>query len=157
MYSQGKLNSLSDFNRSYNERGSAITYFYRFDTVNAEVNQFLTKYYEKSEQDNALLSHMQPPTDTAKLAKIGEDFTLDKNVILKKLKIFVTSVTPNVYTNLALAIYDKLMLYQQMGKSEKAVQNMFVTWVEWLNSLKFLSDMGNKITKVLFNDSPTIQ
>ena len=157
MYSQGKLNSLSDFNRSYNERGSAITYFYRFDTVNAEVNQFLAKYYEKSEQDNALLNHMKPPTDTAKLAKIGEDFTLDKNVILKKLKTFVTSVTPNVYTNLALAIYDKLILYQQMGKSEKAVQNMFVTWVEWLNSLKFLSDMGNKITKVLFNDSPTIQ
>lgn len=156
MYKNGKLNSLADYTVSPNDRGAAITYFYRFNTVNPEVNQFLSKYQELSKRDNAVLTHMNR-VDMSMAQQIGDGFSLDKNVILKKLKQFVTKLTPNVFTNMALAIYDKLIVYKNNGKSDSATKNMFITWTCWLNDLPFLSEMGNKITKILFTDSPTIQ
>ena len=156
MYKNGKLNSLADYTVSPNDRGAAITYFYRFNTVNPEVSQFLSKYQELSKRDNAVLTHMNR-VDMSMAQQIGDGFSLDKNVILKKLKQFVTKLTPNVFTNMTLAIYDKLVMYKNNGKSDSAIKNMFITWTCWLNDLPFLSEMGNKITKILFTDSPTIQ
>lgn len=161
MFTPTTLRTLNDYFIPPKQRG-IDDYCYRFSNINPEVEAFLKRYYVESQQDKAILCHMPSP-DRQLADQIGvDDFILDKKYILSKIKVWLKDkIIPNRFSDLAIAIYDTLEIYKNQDpnkpKSDNAIRNMFVAWLGWLKISPFVYDIGNKIPKILFTDSPTIQ
>lgn len=161
IYKSGKLASLNDYFKDLNSR-SSYTYRYRIETINSEIENFLTEYNEEAKKTHTVVESKLNNPDPKSIAYLFEligsmDFEFDKQFILNRLNKAVPRITPSHKTILAESILKEMTELKNNGKSDGAIKNTYTKIIYWLSS-KYESVsmlLGKSIPKFLIRYYPS--
>ncbi len=157
MFTHIKAGGLNDFFTELQNRPQKGIYFYRIIGFNAQIKEFIMKYYDAAMKNGVIIESHIPNPDNKMLAyyseMMGTGFKTDLEFISQSLKKWLPRM--NIYQNkeVASAIYDTLCNLRKKGKNESVLKNAYIKFMCWLyyKFERIISRLGgNNIPKILY-------
>lgn len=157
MFEHKLLINLNDFFLELNNRKEKGVYFYRICGYNAQIEEFIKKYYDYAKKTGVVIEGKIPNPDEKNLEYyseiMGMDFQMDVGFFISSLQKWLPRMNAYQRENVATAMYDSLDGMRLEGKNENMMKNAYIKFMCWLyykferivNSLG-----GNNIPKIIY-------
>lgn len=136
MFEHKKIQAADDFFAALSDRKEKGVYFYRICQYNAQVGEFLRKYYDMAQRFGVVIEGKIPNPDEKNLAYyteiVGSAFARDEEFILKSLQKWMPRMNGTQQKDVASSIYGILCRMQQEGKNEHIQKNAYIKFFCWL-------------------------
>lgn len=155
IYNFNKINTLDDFFKT----SRTCVYFYRIETRNDIIDNFLIKYKSMSKKTMSnITEHLlnpNPKTINKYQQILGNDFYFNSSFISINVKKWIPGFVKS--NELADTIYKTLLEVKQSGKNDNAIKNLYIKLMCWLDTYfkMTISACNKEIPKILFEIYPT--
>ena len=157
MFKNINLISLNDFFLSLNNRKGNFVFFYRFNGISSDVQNFIKQYYICARQNGVVIDgHIPNPTpeNLSYLSEmLGSDFKLDKVFLDLKLRKWLPRMSDSQRNNICSAIFSTFDDMLKAGKNENIIKNAYIKYMCWLyyKFERIVSQLGkDDIPKILY-------
>ena len=136
MYEHKKIQTLWDFFLPLESRKEKGVYFYRISRCNAQIEEFLRKYYETARRFGVIIEGKIPNPDEKNLAYyneiMGNAFQRNTDFILCSLKKWLPRMSETQRRDVGASMYETLCNMQRDGKNENMQKNAYIKFMCWL-------------------------
>lgn len=157
MFEHRKIQSLNDFFTELSKRREKAVYFYRINGCNAQILEFIQRYYEAARLSGVVIEGKIPNPDEKNLSYyneiMGMSFQMSPGFITSSLKRWLPRMNDYQRTQVAQSMYDCLENLRKAGKNENILKNAYIKFMCWLyyKFERIVSQLGeNKIPKILY-------
>lgn len=157
MLERKKIRSLSDYFVELNKRPEQGVYFYRINGYNAEIGDFVHKYYDAARKNGVMLEGKIPNPSESNLSYYGEimgmDFQMDSAFIIKSLKKWLPRMNDFQIETVGNSIYACLDNLRKSGKAESMLKNAYIKFMCWLyyKFERIVGQLGeNSVPKIIY-------
>lgn len=157
MFEHKILQSLDEYFLALNQRGGNSVFFYRFNGLNREVEQFIQRYYEAARLNGVVIEGKIPNPDEKNLdfyyEMMGNNFQCSMGFISSSLKKWLPRMNGYQLNSVSAAIYDTLDFMRREGKNDNMLKNAYVKFMCWLyyKFERIVSRLGaEQIPKILY-------
>lgn len=157
MLAHQKIVNLADFFKDSNNRSPKGIYFYRINSWNPEINDFIKKYYDTARKNGVILEGGIPNPTNQNLAYyqeiMGTSFQMQEDFIQLSLKKWLPRMNPTQCSAVASSIYYVLDSLKKTGKSDSVLKNIYIKFLCWLyyKFERVTSQLGNhQVPKILY-------
>ena len=157
MFEHKKIQDLNDFFVELNNRRDKCVYFYRINSYNERIHDFILKYYELARVSGVIIEGPIPNPDDKNLSYyneiMGMAFQLSVGFIYASLKKWLPRMNDYQRSNVATSIYDSLDAMRKDGKTENMLKNAYIKLMCWLyyKFERIVNALGeNKVPKILY-------
>lgn len=157
MFEHKKIHSLSDYFVELNKRPEKGVYFYRINGYNAEIGEFVSKYYEAARKNGVMLEGKIPNPGESNLAYyneiMGPDFKPDREFIAQSLRKWLPRMNDYQVDAIGNSIYDCLVKLRNSGKAESMLKNAYIKFMCWLyyKFERIVGQLGeNSVPKIIY-------
>ena len=136
MFERKKIQNPDDFFLPLSKRREKGVYFYRINSYNDSVGEFLIKIYEIARRFGVIIEGRIPNPDEKNLSYFEEvmelDFLMREDFFSDRLKKWLPRMNDYQRRNVAAAMYKALDLLRQSGKNENMLKNAYIKFMCWL-------------------------
>ncbi|MBQ8967901.1 YceG family protein [Ruminococcus sp.] len=157
MFEHKRLVGLDDYFKELDQRPEKGVYFYRICGYNAQVAEFIKKYYEQARTGGVIIEGRIPNPDNKNLAYfeeiMGMDFKLELNFISTKLKKWLPRMSNYQRETVSGSIFNTLSTLRTQGKNDNMLKNCYIKFMCWLyyKFERVTAQLGeNKVPKILY-------
>ena len=152
-----KIKGLEDFFKRQNERKPKGVYFYRINSYDETILEFIRKYYDLAKREGAIIDkNIENPTadNIAYFNEIiGEKYVHGPGFMAEALKKWLPRIKDYQRASIADGIYDTLEVLRRQGKNIDILKNNFIRIMCWLyyNFYNIMERLGNDdVPKIIF-------
>ena len=152
-----KIKGLEDFFKRQNERKPKGVYFYRVNSYDETILEFIRKYYDLAKREGAIIDkNIENPTadNIAYFNEIiGEKYVHGPGFMAEALKKWLPRIKDYQRASIADGIYDTLEVLRRQGKNIDILKNNFIRIMCWLyyNFYNIMERLGNDdVPKIIF-------
>lgn len=157
MLNHKKIRSLSDYFVELNKRAERGVYFYRINGYNAEIGDFVHKYYDAARKNGVMIEGKIPNPGESNLAYyneiMGSDFKADSDFIIASLKKWLPRMNDYQVETVGKSIYACLENMRKSGKVDSMLKNAYVKFMCWLyyKFERIVGQLGeNNVPKIIY-------
>lgn len=136
MYKKLTLNALEDYFIPYSSRMEQGIYFYRINKWNPEVEKFFEKIAVEIGKSVNYIREKIPNPNENQLSyfdeMIGRDFSMEEAFFQQAIKKWLPRLNGMVQHNIAVLLYQILLEYQEKGKNQNILFNIYIKYMCWL-------------------------
>lgn len=152
-----KIKGLEDFFKRQNERKPKGVYFYRINSYDETILEFIRKYYDLAKREGAIIDkNIENPTadNIAYFNEIiGDKYVHGPGFMAEALKKWLPRIKDYQRASIADGIYDTLEVLRRQGKNIDILKNNFIRIMCWLyyNFYNIMEKLGNDdVPKIIF-------
>lgn len=152
-----KIKGLEDFFKRQNERKPKGVYFYRINSYDKTILEFIRKYYDLAKREGAIIDkNIENPTadNIAYFNEIiGDKYVHGPGFMAEALKKWLPRIKDYQRASIADGIYDTLEVLRRQGKNIDILKNNFIRIMCWLyyNFYNIMERLGNDdVPKIIF-------
>jgi len=152
-----KIKGLDDFFKRQSERKPKGVYFYRVNSYDETILEFIRKYYDLAKREGAIIDkNIENPTadNIAYFNEIiGEKYVHGPGFMAEALKKWLPRIKDYQRASIADGIYDTLEVLRRQGKNIDILKNNFIRIMCWLyyNFYNIMERLGNdEVPKIIF-------
>ena len=152
-----KIKGLEDFFKRQNERKPKGVYFYRINSYDETILEFIRKYYDLAKREGAIIDkNIENPTadNIAYFNEIiGDKYVHGPGFMAEALKKWLPRIKDYQRASIAEGIYDTLEVLRRQGKNIDILKNNFIRIMCWLyyNFYNIMERLGNDdVPKIIF-------
>ena len=152
-----KIKALEDFFKRQNERKPKGVYFYRINSYDETILEFIRKYYDLAKREGAIIDkNIENPTadNIAYFNEIiGDKYVHGPGFMAEALKKWLPRIKDYQRASIADGIYDTLEVLRRQGKNIDILKNNFIRIMCWLyyNFYNIMERLGNDdVPKIIF-------
>ena len=152
-----KIKGLEDFFKRQNERKPKGVYFYRINSYDETILEFIRKYYDLAKREGAIIDkNIENPTadNIAYFNEIiGDKYVHGPGFMSEALKKWLPRIKDYQRASIADGIYDTLEVLRRQGKNIDILKNNFIRIMCWLyyNFYNIMERLGNDdVPKIIF-------
>ena len=152
-----KIKEVDDFFKRLSMRKPRGVYFYRINSYDETILEFIRKYYELAKKDGAIIdTHIENPTadNIAYFNEIiGDRYVHGPGFIADALKRWLPRIRDYERASMADGIFDTLEVLRRQGKNIEILKNNFTRIMCWLyyNFYNIMERLGSEdIPKIIF-------
>ena len=152
-----KIKGLEDFFKRQNERKPKGVYFYRINSYDETILEFIRKYYDLAKREGAIIDkNIENPTadNIAYFNEIiGYKYVHGPGFMAEALKKWLPRIKDYQRASIADGIYDTLEVLRRQGKNIDILKNNFIRIMCWLyyNFYNIMERLGNDdVPKIIF-------
>ena len=152
-----KIKGLEDFFKRQSERKPKGVYFYRVNSYDETILEFIRKYYELAKREGAIIDkNIENPTadNIAYFNEIiGDKYVHGPGFMAEALKKWLPRIKDYQRASIADGIYDTLEVLRRQGKNIDILKNNFIRIMCWLyyNFYNIMERLGNDdVPKIIF-------
>lgn len=152
-----KIKGLEDFFKRQSERKPKGVYFYRVNSYDETILEFIRKYYELAKREGAIIDkNIENPTadNIAYFNEIiGDKYVHGPGFMAEALKKWLPRIKDYQRASIADGIYDTLEVLRRQGKNIDILKNNFIRIMCWLyyNFYNIMEKLGNDdVPKIIF-------
>ena len=152
-----KIKGLEDFFKRQNERKPKGVYFYRINSYDETILEFIRKYYDLAKREGAIIDkNIENPTadNIAYFNEIiGDKYVHGPGFMAEALKKWLPRIKDYQRASIADGIYDTLEVLRRQGKNIDILKNNFIRIMCWLyyNFYNIMERLGNDdVHKIIF-------
>ena len=152
-----KIKGLEDFFKRQNERKPKGVYFYRINSYDETILEFIRKYYDLAKREGAIIDkNIENPTadNIAYFNEIiGDKYVHGPGFMAEALKKWLPRIKDYQRASIADGIYDTLEVLRRQGKNIDILKNNFIRIMCWLyyNFYNIMERLGNDdVPKIIF-------
>ena len=152
-----KIKGLEDFFKRQNERKPKGVYFYRINSYDETILEFIRKYYDLAKREGAIIDkNIENPTadNIAYFNEIiGDKYVHGPGFMAEALKKWLPRIKDYQRASIADGIYDTLEVLRRQGKNIDILKNNFIRIMCWLyyNFYNIMERLGNdEVPKIIF-------
>ena len=152
-----KIKEVDDFFKRLSMRKPRGVYFYRINSYDETILEFIRKYYELAKKDGAIIdTHIENPTaDNISYFNeiIGDRYVHGPGFIADALKRWLPRIRDYERASMADGIFDTLEVLRRQGKNIEILKNNFTRIMCWLyyNFYNIMERLGSEdIPKIIF-------
>ena len=152
-----KIKGLEDFFKRQNERKPKGVYFYRINSYDETILEFIRKYYDLAKREGAIIDKKieNPTTDNIAYFNeiIGDKYVHGPGFMAEALKKWLPRIKDYQRASIADGIYDTLEVLRRQGKNIDILKNNFIRIMCWLyyNFYNIMERLGNDdVPKIIF-------
>ncbi len=136
MFEHRKLQNLEDYFLELRQRPGTGVYFYRINSYNERIREFLGKYYEAARKTGVVIEGKIPNPEEKHLSYyeeiMGVGFSMDAGFMEQSLKKWLPRMNDYQRGQVAAAIYDTLADMRRAGKNDNILKNAYIKFMCWL-------------------------
>ena len=162
MIEHKKINQLDDFFCPLNQRREKGVYFYRINSCNPQIRNFIRRYYDKARQHGVVLEGGIANPTNQNLAyyqeQMGAEFRMNRDFIETSLKKWLPRMNSEQAQAVATSVYQTLDNLRQNGKPESVLKNVYIKFMCWLyyKFERIVSLLGtDDLPKILYEGTVT--
>lgn len=163
MFEHVKIQSLNDFFVKMENRSGKGIYFYRINGYNAQIGEFISRYYEAARASGVVIEGRIPNPDQKNLAYyseiMGGSFELELSFLKQSLRKWLPRMKEYQQKEVAASLYDTLMLLKKAGKNENMLKNAYIKFMCWMyyRFERVLHQLGSgEVPKILYEGELSI-
>ena len=152
-----KIKGLEDFFKRQSERKPKGVYFYRINSYDETILEFIRKYYDLAKREGAIIDkNIENPTadNIAYFNEIiGDKYVHGPGFMAEALKKWLPRIKDYQRASIADGIYDTLEVLRRQGKKIDILKNNFIRIMCWLyyNFYNIMERLGNDdVPKIIF-------
>ena len=152
-----KIKGLEDFFKRQSERKPKGVYFYRINSYDETILEFIRKYYDLAKREGAIIDkNIENPTadNIAYFNEIiGDKYVHGPGFMAEALKKWLPRIKDYQRASIADGIYDTLEVLRRQGKNIDILKNNFIRIMCWLyyNFYNIMERLGNdEVPKIIF-------
>ena len=152
-----KIKGLEDFFKRQGERKPKGVYFYRINSYDETILEFIRKYYDLAKREGAIIDkNIENPTadNIAYFNEIiGDKYVHGPGFMAEALKKWLPRIKDYQRASIADGIYDTLEVLRRQGKNIDILKNNFIRIMCWLyyNFYNIMERLGNDdVPKIIF-------
>ena len=152
-----KIKGLEDFFKRQSERKPKGVYFYRVNSYDETILEFIRKYYDLAKREGAIIDkNIENPTadNIAYFNEIiGDKYVHGPGFMAEALKKWLPRIKDYQRASIADGIYDTLEGLRRQGKNIDILKNNFIRIMCWLyyNFYNIMERLGNdEVPKIIF-------
>lgn len=152
-----KIKGLEDFFKRQSERKPKGVYFYRINSYDETILEFIRKYYDLAKREGAIIDkNIENPTadNIAYFNEIiGDKYVHGPGFMAEALKKWLPRIKDYQRASIADGIYDTLEVLRRQGKNIDILKNNFIRIMCWLyyNFYNIMERLGNDdVPKIIF-------
>ena len=152
-----KIKGLEDFFKRQGERKPKGVYFYRINSYDETILEFIRKYYDLAKREGAIIDkNIENPTadNIAYFNEIiGDKYVHGPGFMAEALKKWLPRIKDYQRASIADGIYDTLEGLRRQGKNIDILKNNFIRIMCWLyyNFYNIMERLGNdEVPKIIF-------
>ena len=152
-----KIKGLEDFFKRQSERKPKGVYFYRINSYDETILEFIRKYYDLAKREGAIIDkNIENPTaDSIAYFNeiIGDKYVHGPGFMAEALKKWLPRIKDYQRASIADGIYDTLEVLRRQGKNIDILKNNFIRIMCWLyyNFYNIMERLGNDdVPKIIF-------
>ena len=152
-----KIKGLDDFFKRLSERKPKGVYFYRINSYDEVILEFIRKYYQLAKREGAIIdTNIENPTanNIAYFNEIiGDKYVHGPGFMAEALKKWLPRIRDYQRASIADGIYDTLEVLRRQGKNIDILKNNFIRIMCWLyyNFYNIMEKLGSEdIPKIIF-------
>ena len=152
-----KIKGLEDFFKRQNERKPKGVYFYRINSYDETILEFIRKYYDLAKREGAIIDKNieNPSADNIAYFNeiIGDKYVHGPGFMAEALKKWLPRIKDYQRASIADGIYDTLEVLRRQGKNIDILKNNFIRIMCWLyyNFYNIMERLGNDdVPKIIF-------
>ena len=152
-----KIKGLEDFFKRQSERKPKGVYFYRVNSYDETILEFIRKYYDLAKREGAIIDkNIENPTadNIAYFNEIiGDKYVHGPGFMAEALKKWLPRIKDYQRASIADGIYDTLEVLRRQGKNIDILKNNFIRIMCWLyyNFYNIMERLGNDdVPKIIF-------
>ena len=152
-----KIKGLDDFFKRQSERKPKGVYFYRVNSYDETILEFIRKYYDLAKREGAIIDkNIENPTadNIAYFNEIiGDKYVHGPGFMAEALKKWLPRIKDYQRASIADGIYDTLEVLRRQGKNIDILKNNFIRIMCWLyyNFYNIMERLGNdEVPKIIF-------
>ena len=152
-----KIKGLEDFFKRQGERKPKGVYFYRVNSYDETILEFIRKYYDLAKREGAIIDkNIENPTadNIAYFNEIiGDKYVHGPGFMAEALKKWLPRIKDYQRASIADGIYDTLEVLRRQGKNIDILKNNFIRIMCWLyyNFYNIMERLGNDdVPKIIF-------
>ena len=152
-----KIKGLDDFFKRLSERKPKGVYFYRINSYDEVILEFIRKYYQLAKREGAIIdTNIENPTaqNIAYFNEIiGDKYVHGPGFMAEALKKWLPRIRDYQRASIADGIYDTLEVLRRQGKNVDILKNNFIRIMCWLyyNFYNIMEKLGSdEIPKIIF-------
>ena len=152
-----KIKGLDDFFKRLSERKPKGVYFYRINSYDEVILEFIRKYYQLAKREGAIIdTNIENPTaqNIAYFNEIiGDKYVHGPGFMAEALKKWLPRIRDYQRASIADGIYDTLEVLRRQGKNVDILKNNFIRIMCWLyyNFYNIMERLGNDdVPKIIF-------
>jgi len=152
-----KIKGLEDFFKRQSERKPKGVYFYRVNSYDETILEFIRKYYDLAKREGAIIDkNIENPTadNIAYFNEIiGDKYVHGPGFMAEALKKWLPRIKDYQRASIADGIYDTLEVLRRQGKNIDILKNNFIRIMCWLyyNFYNIMEKLGNDdVPKIIF-------
>ena len=152
-----KIKGLEDFFKRQGERKPKGVYFYRINSYDETILEFIRKYYDLAKREGAIIDkNIENPTadNIAYFNEIiGDKYVHGPGFMAEALKKWLPRIKDYQRASIADGIYDTLEVLRRQGKNIDILKNNFIRIMCWLyyNFYNIMERLGNdEVPKIIF-------
>ena len=152
-----KIKGLEDFFKRQNERKPKGVYFYRINSYDETILEFIRKYYDLAKREGAIIDkNIENPTadNIAYFNEIiGDKYVHGPGFMAEALKKWLPRIKDYQRASIADGIYDTLEVLRRQVKNIDILKNNFIRIMCWLyyNFYNIMERLGNDdVPKIIF-------
>ena len=157
MYSHGKIKNLNDFFKSLSLRETKSVFFYRINSFNEEIDEFILKYYEAARHRGVIIEDgiKNPSEENLSYYSeiMGKNFEMNLFFVEKSISKWLPRMNEIQKKNISKSIYDSLEFMKKSGKNDNILKNAYIKFMCWLyyKFERILSQLGDEdIPKIIY-------
>ena len=157
MLEHKKIRDLSDYFVELNKRPEQGVYFYRINGYNAEIDDFVHRYYDAARKNGVMLEGKIPNPSESNLSyydeMMGMDFNMDKDFIIRSLKKWLLRMNDYQAETVGKSIYACLEKLRASGKVDSMLKNAYIKFMCWLyyKFERIVGQLGeNSVPKIIY-------
>ena len=152
-----EIKGLEDFFKRQSERKPKGVYFYRINSYDETILEFIRKYYDLAKREGAIIDkNIENPTadNIAYFNEIiGDKYVHGPGFMAEALKKWLPRIKDYQRASIADGIYDTLEVLRRQGKNIDILKNNFIRIMCWLyyNFYNIMERLGNDdVPKIIF-------
>lgn len=130
------LLSLQDFFLSLSQRKGNFVYFYRFNGISDQTQNFIKQYYLSATKNGVIIDSRIPNPTPENLRyldeMLGSDFELEQSFLNNKLKKWLPRMNNMQRENVCNAIFSTFEDMLKAGKNQNIIKNAYIKYMCWL-------------------------
>ena len=136
LFRQNALQTLDEYFKQMGQRQDQCVYFYRINTYNEAIKNFVRRYYEVARKNGVIIEGKIPNPDEKNLSYyaeiMGMDFQMSPGFMESGLKKWLPRMNDVQRKNVTMSLYDTLDGMRKAGKTENMLKNAYIKFMCWL-------------------------
>ena len=159
LFRQNALQTLDEYFKQMGQRQDQCVYFYRINTYNEAIKNFVRRYYEVARKNGVIIEGKIPNPDEKNLSYyaeiMGMDFQMSPGFMESGLKKWLPRMNDVQRKNVTMSLYDTLDGMRKAGKTENMLKNAYIKFMCWLyyKFERIVNQLGqDDVPKILYEE-----